>query len=200
MDAERFAEIMARAIPITLITSPVVYHGTPHQFDTFVSGINRQSRADIGTFSFSSSIENARTYLEEYPPSGQLIKATLSFKRLLVRDAEGRLWKNINGGNGDTGSIRNPAFDGCLMSGERGPSGQALFMEDPRGPIPYINIQTIAFLASLAGYDGLLVKNVIDPGCERSNSVQDTWITFSADQITVLDREIVEPESETASS
>lgn len=200
MDVERFAEIMARTIPITPVVSPVVYHGTPHRFDAFASGINSQSAAHVESFSFSSSIENAKTYLEEFPPSGQLIKATLSFNRLLVRDAEGRRWKNINGGNGDTGSIRNPAFDGCLVTGERGPSGQAMFMDDPRGPIPYINIQTIAFLASLAGYDGLLVKNVIDAGRERSNSVQDTWIAFSANQITIIDREIVEPEAETGSS
>ena len=88
----------------------------------------------------------------------------------LVIDAEGRKWTNVNGGG--TKGADGKYYEGLPVDGRL---SQA--QEDAK------DINIMAKEAQAAGYDSLVVRNVIDPGDHTVSDVADTVFIFDPSNI-----------------
>jgi len=133
-----------------------------------------------------SKLKEARRTFES--ADGQnIIPVYLSLKNPLILDADGRSFYNINGGNNNKGFMPNQNFDGNKITGEIGPSGESLFVDDPRGKVPNISMNEYVKIAKDGDHDGLIVHNVVDSA--DSKLIDDglagatTYIAFDPTQI-----------------
>ena len=172
----------------------VVYHGTKADFEAFSEQARGVGISRGRGFYFSDNAEGASSYaLDDMrnpdDATPQVMPVYLSLRNPLVVDAEGRPYYNVNGGNGDTGRIPNPDFDGNEDTGMRGPSGAAMFMPDPRGRVPNESINDFVKRAKEAGHDGLIVRDVGDAGnfaeARRQEKIggTTTYVAFRPEQI-----------------
>lgn len=111
-----------------------------------------------------------------------VIPAYLSIQNPMIVDAEGRMFRNINGGNNNQGVIPNTKF-------KEGDDGEKMFMPDPRGKIPNRGINWYVEEAKRLGHDGLIVKNVIDTADHtqvenlKDGGGRTTYVAFNPTQI-----------------
>lgn len=125
---------------------------------------------------------------KEGGPSGaQILPVYLSLQNPMVVDAEGRGFRNINGGNHNTGRLANPLFEED-RSGKARPDTPP-FIPDPRGKVENRDINWYVDEAKRLGHDGLIVKNVVDVGsADAYGAVRDaggstTFVAFESSQV-----------------
>jgi len=155
----------------------VVYHGTPTAgFSAFSGEAERRSRNPPGVFAFTDDPANASTYAYEpvsrsFRPGGAVYPVFLRVTNPMMLDAQGRSWRNINGGNDNRG----------LLWDEK---QQRWAGPDPRGKVPNRDIVYYSWKALESGYDGVIVRNVEDSANpDVYEKPQTTFLVFSPTQI-----------------
>jgi len=147
-------EIAARVLPETKVVSdtnkPIVaYHATGKEIDQLDPTMASGKSAGTGTF-FSSNPYTASTYALGESPN--VIPAYLDFKRPMVVDAQGANWNRLN---------KKAKVD--LPDAKQTTLGR-IFGDELRYVDDYASTDDLARYAKQQGYDGLVVRNVVDHG------------------------------------
>jgi hypothetical protein len=147
-------EIAARVLPETKVVSdtnkPIVaYHATGKEIDQLDPTMASGKSAGSGTF-FSSNPYTASTYALGESPN--VIPAYLDFKRPMVVDAQGANWNRLN---------KKAKVD--LPDAKQTTLGR-IFGDELRYVDDYASTDDLARYAKQQGYDGLVVRNVVDHG------------------------------------
>lgn len=158
-----------------------VYHGTRsdvQEFSVQDQVRNRKSNAPPGVFFFSSSPEIAGSYSaasRSKAGAANIIPAYLRMKNPLVIDAKGNPWSQIELTNDFMSRIdprRYPPAQNKLPDGS-GMDRMLMF-----------STNDLAEIARKSGnYDGMVIKNVYDPGTLRTKEVSDTYAVFDPSSI-----------------
>jgi len=153
-----------------------VYHGTRSDIQEFSvqdQVRNRKSDAPPGVFFFSSSPEIAGSYSassRSKAGAANIIPANLRLQNPLVVDAKGNPWSQIELNNDFMSKIdprRFPAAQNKLPDG----SGMDRMLT--------FSTNELAEIARRSGnYDGMVIRNVYDPGTLRTKAVSDTYAVF----------------------
>jgi hypothetical protein len=148
------SEIAARVLPETKVASetnqPIVaYHATGKEINQLDPAMASGKSAGTGTF-FSSNPYTASTYALGESPN--VIPAYLDFKRPMVVDAQGANWNRLN---------KKAKVD--LPDAKQTTLGR-IFGDELRYVDDYASTDDLARYAKQQGYDGLVVRNVVDHG------------------------------------
>jgi hypothetical protein len=161
----------------------VVYHARRGDFEAFDPNMGEGKTADTGTF-FSTSPEVAATY--NTSSEHNIVPAYLSLKKPFIVDFNGANWNRA----GEDALVKLP--DG---------TEDDLLSYFGAGRDEVVSTDDVARLAREQGYDGVIIRNVVDHGpagrfsTEEAFKPTDIYVAFKPEQIkSVMNKGTFDPD------
>lgn len=167
------------------------YHATTANFDSFDPSFIGKNSGETAGFAFSSDPDHAGSYIPpSYRDNPAIIPADIDFKNPFVHDANGNLWRQLNGPPtkpnplwAERAELEKSLVDGGMSYFDAAIEARRI-LGNPDGPrffdtgVDGFSIHDLGRKAQSQGHDGLIVKNVIDRG-DVGNTPGNTFIALS---------------------